>query len=519
MRAKLLYLPFIIGGLMTATVFFVQAEPVANTVPVLGSWQNQDEDGDGVPDCNDDYPFDPTRSRYPEYADIEPNDSVGRAINTQHELSLTEPGFRIHGKLASARDKTDMFRFKARKGQSITALLQKTNLNSAFEPLLSFAGLDGNALNFGRLTRDVPAHYGIEAITYVVREDRELFLLIADKNIKGGPDFGYTVTLFLDSNANGVDDQQMRAMGVEPKLQSSSGDGIRDLWKVIFAKTCAELDFDGDGVPNILDTDSNGDGIPDRIKGIGDADSDGVPNFLSLDSDGNGIADTEEIGPNPQRPLDSNRNGIPDFLDLDDDGDGLLDSWDNDRLKPIAEAPFSGAEAKIIFTLFGLHGTERAEYYRPGDKVLIRGKGLQANSEDTIIALFGAGSPVNLRPETVTEEGLTFTMPDVLHTSLFVAIGNSRTGHYQLDIKPANSPVIAGSRFRMLSAEEELVITGSGFVRGARVVVNNRAVTPSRVRGNEIRLRLPKQESKGEFFVRGANGNSNIITFEVQQDE
>ncbi|MEE2023845.1 MULTISPECIES: hypothetical protein [Alkalimonas] len=502
-------------GLFTA---LVSSYSVSSEQP-LGSWLNQDEDGDGVPDCLDDFPFDPSRSRYPEYADTEPNDNPAVAVKTNHQLSLANPGFRISGALSSDSDNADMFRFAAKQGQSITALLRKTDLDSAFEPLLSFAGLDGNALNFGRISRGAPAHYGIVAINYVVREDRELFFLIADQNAKGGPDFGYTVTVFLDSNGNGVDDQQMRAMGVEPTVQSSSGDGILDLWKVAFATTCDELDFDGDGIPNILDTDSNGDGIPDRIKGIGDADGDGVPNFLDFDSDGNGIPDSIEVGPNPLRPVDTNRNGIPDFLDLDDDGDGLLDTWDNDRLNPIAEAPYMGPERRTILTLFGVHGSERSEYYRYGDKVQIRGFGLEAAPEDIIIAIFGGGTPINLHPESVSEEGLIFTMPDAERSTLFVAIGDRRTGHFRLNTKAANSPVIAGSRFRMLNPGEELVIQGAGFVRGSRVMLNNRAVNPSRIRPNEIRLRLPARESRGEFFVRTPHGDSNRITFELRAED
>ncbi|MEE2025774.1 IPT/TIG domain-containing protein [Alkalimonas mucilaginosa] len=483
---------------------------------ILGTWLNKDEDGDGVPDCMDDFPFDPTRSRYPEYADTEPNDNPALAVNTNHQLSLANPGFRISGAISSDSDNADMFRFAARQGQSVTAVLRKTDLDSAFEPLLSFAGLDGNALNFGRISRGAPAHYGIVAINYVVREDRELFLLIADQNSKGGPDFGYSVTVFLDSNGNGVDDQQMRAMGVEPIRQSSSGDGILDLWKVAFATTCDELDFDGDGIPNILDTDSNGDGIPDRIKGIGDADGDGVPNFLDFDSDGNGIPDSIEVGPDPLRPVDTNRNGIPDFLDLDDDGDGLLDTWDNDRLTPIAEAPFSGPDAILILSLSGFYdrGVARS-HYRAGDMVKIRGDGLLGSQDDIIIGLVGGGAPINLRPELILSEGLLFRMPEVERTHLFVVIDNKRTEYYSLDTQPANSPVIVGSTFRTLVAGEELTIYGAGFTTGSEVIFDGKAYPVVSVRPDMIRVRVPQDIGAGEFHVAGPNGISNKISYDI----
>lgn len=88
-------------------------------------------------------------------------------------------------------------------------------------------------------------------------------------------------------------------------------------------------DPDGDGIPNYLDLDSDGDGIPDATEGVDDADGDGIPNCLDLESDGDGIPDAIEwIGdgtaedPHP----DVDGDGIPNYLDLDSDGDGVSDA-------------------------------------------------------------------------------------------------------------------------------------------------------------------------------------------------
>ena len=109
-------------------------------------------------------------------------------------------------------------------------------------------------------------------------------------------------------------------------------------------------DFDGDGIPNFLDLDSDNDGIPDLIEMGGvDADGDGkvdVPGEWT-DSNGDGIHDdynnyplisTEgDLPPLDGRPNDTNNNGSaysgsnpdgdarPNFLDLDSDGDLLFD--------------------------------------------------------------------------------------------------------------------------------------------------------------------------------------------------
>ncbi len=40
-----------------------------------------------------------------------------------------------------------------------------------------------------------------------------------------------------------------------------------------------------------------------------------MPNFLDDDSNGNGIPDAVEVGPDPIHPVDRDGNGIWDFLD------------------------------------------------------------------------------------------------------------------------------------------------------------------------------------------------------------
>jgi len=45
-------------------------------------------------------------------------------------------------------------------------------------------------------------------------------------------------------------------------------------------------DFDEDGIENMYDLDSDGDGISDEIEGENDTDNDLIPNFLDSDSDG-----------------------------------------------------------------------------------------------------------------------------------------------------------------------------------------------------------------------------------------
>ena len=121
-------------------------------------------------------------------------------------------------------------------------------------------------------------------------------------------------------------------------------------------------DTDGDGIPDLADTDSDNDGIPDereagtarprdtdedgrqtieRPTAMGtasdrfeagddpnaprDTDGDSIPDYLDDDSDGNGITDVDERGQGDD-PADFDGDGVADLLDTDDDNDGVSDA-------------------------------------------------------------------------------------------------------------------------------------------------------------------------------------------------
>ena len=64
--------------------------------------------------------------------------------------------------------------------------------------------------------------------------------------------------------------------------------------------------------------DQDTDTIPDNTEGAADIDRDNVPNFLDDDSDDDGILDSDEVGPDPLHPRDSNGDGNPDYLSPQD---------------------------------------------------------------------------------------------------------------------------------------------------------------------------------------------------------
>ena len=91
----------------------------------------------------------------------------------------------------------------------------------------------------------------------------------------------------------------------------------------------ANDDTDGDGIPNYLDNDDDGDMVLsafeyvfpagrnlDQITNV-DTDLDGIPNYLDNDDDGDGVLTIDEDYNGNNNPMDddTNSNGIPDFLE------------------------------------------------------------------------------------------------------------------------------------------------------------------------------------------------------------
>ncbi len=115
----------------------------------------------------------------------------------------------------------------------------------------------------------------------------------------------------------------------------SDGDTIND--KIEAGDTdpyTLPIDSDGDGIKDFLDNDSDNNGVSDEDEknpsgsGPGDTDGDGVPDYRDTDNDGDGILDEIEIGSNPDNPLDSDGDGTPDYMDIDSDGDGIGDIYE-----------------------------------------------------------------------------------------------------------------------------------------------------------------------------------------------
>jgi len=156
----------------------------------------------------------------------------------------------------------------------------------------------------------------------------------------------------VDANNDGVDDESIAldtdADGIiDVRDPDSDGDGIPD----IYENQLIQSDSDGDGISDSFDvdqtggTDADGDGIDDNVI-LPDSDNDGRPNYLDIDSNDDGIDDGTEGGTSGTDSdsdgiddrfdvdntggTDANNDGVDDaFMPLDSDGDGTADSIDS----------------------------------------------------------------------------------------------------------------------------------------------------------------------------------------------
>ena len=150
-----------------------------------------------------------------------------------------------------------------------------------------------------------------------------------DKDNDGIPDFveSNMPAAFLDVPANGI----INAYDpLTPGFVDYNNDYVNDNYQ-------ADGDINNNGIPNYLDPtfpgriDVNLDGVDDRF----DKDLDGKINMLDLDSDNDGITDVAEA-----YGVDVNGNGIIDNY-IDSDGDGLSDNVDA-NLDPLSGASNTG---------------------------------------------------------------------------------------------------------------------------------------------------------------------------------
>ena len=166
-----------------------------------------------------------------------------------------------------------------------------------------------------------------------IDDDNDGILDIIEGNIDTDGD-GIPNSLDLDSDGDGLTDAEESSWG--NLYSDDDNDGIAgtgpfadsdgDGWSNWSENENPIIpDTDGDGIPNYLDLDSDGDGITDNVEGI-DAANPTTP--TGNDADGDGIDDAYDIdaGAIVVGLEDYDSDSYPNYLDIDSDNDGIIDN-------------------------------------------------------------------------------------------------------------------------------------------------------------------------------------------------
>ncbi|WP_282054302.1 gliding motility-associated C-terminal domain-containing protein [Maribacter luteus] len=142
-----------------------------------------------------------------------------------------------------------------------------------------------------------------------------------------------------DADADGLDDGFDDTPGIDVNNDLDTGaiatdnDDDLDSTEVDFRSI---IDFDKDGILDIVDLDDDNDGISDLDESNGidpsaDDDNDGVPNYSDDDPNDSAIGN---VNGTTEPAFDFDGDGIPNHFDLDGDNDGIFDVYEagNDAL-------------------------------------------------------------------------------------------------------------------------------------------------------------------------------------------
>ena len=149
-----------------------------------------------------------------------------------------------------------------------------------------------------------------------------------------------------DSDGDGINDGDEVRLGLDPNTSDSDSDGLDDSDEIAIGTSPTEEDSDGDGLndglevnvgSDPLDLDSDDDGAYDseEVEALEDSDGDGLINLIDPDSDNDGLSDGLEIGINSLRAdtdanagfftADSDPSTTTNPLVADTDGGGIND--------------------------------------------------------------------------------------------------------------------------------------------------------------------------------------------------
>ncbi|MBE3674039.1 IPT/TIG domain-containing protein [Pseudoalteromonas distincta] len=502
MKTQLLYLSLLSVSCAFSTLTYtthVHAKTLQASAHV-GTWQNKDEDDDGVPDELDAYPFDASKSEYEFVKEEEFNNNNDVATVASEKLPI-----KLFGRIQQANDQ-DYYKIKLKKDVAVTVLLSSSS--NEFDPGMAVMDSSVVAIQSWEPNFTAVGKYK-RAIQVKPSESGTYYIVINDKEFRGEGSYDYQLNVFVDEDVDAIDDSLEPAFGLQGYTQDTDGDGIYDgtEFYVFNLDSAYAHDVDNDGTPNWLDEDSDNDGIKDVLEGTFDLDEDGLGNFVDLDSDANTIDDSKDAG-NPQRPLNHDKDQFANFIDLDDDNDLILDVNDPEPLNSASNGGYgtdSYLEVSNIYYL--LYGSQTIEgVILANQKHRVYGENLATGFLNFNIE--GSTVPVNIAVNANGKDYVDFVMPRNA-TSISYSAANIRTAPIALSFNQQFSPIIVSQGVIESSANQEVTLSGINFSDDTLVYLNEVELTPLATSPTSLSFTVPANADSGKLYLKNSYGKSN----------
>ncbi|MCH4293097.1 IPT/TIG domain-containing protein [Shewanella sp. 3B26] len=475
----------------------------------VGTWENKDEDGDGVPDEQDDYPFDKTKSKYTKFEDTEFNNNLSVAT----PISSAVP-FTVIGNVQQKND-TDLYKFTSEADQTITVLL--TSYNAEFDPYITIFDNKGESIQLLPTNyKPIGRHKAVG--TFSLRYSGDYYLVVNDKDRNGGTDFNYQVSVFTDSDVDGIDDAIESAFGFLPGAQDSDDDRVFDSNEFyVYEYDDVYLhDVDGDGIPNWLDDDSDADGIKDRLEGVFDFDLDGAPSFADLDSDGNGSNDTSDAGGDVGSPKDLDNDGLFDFYDTDDDSDGLLDVNDLEpTVRNKQKLPGEDGYISIYDISYVLSGERIGEVNIAGEAHSLSGNGFTDNG--MLVFDMGADNPpINISVNNISASEILFKLPRLARSVYYNSASGNRSNALPINYVNQRIPIVQSLQGEYYQVGDIIEVKGVNFFSDTKVFIDDQQVDSTIYSEGSLSFVLPDITArKSKVSLLTSYGKSNEMTIKI----
>jgi hypothetical protein len=495
--------------------------PTTDPVEHQGTWENKDEDGDGVPDEQDDYPFDASKSAFFILQESEQNNLVETADDVAGHFP-----FRILGTLPNAGD-TDVFKISFPTEQvspddrlSITILSSSSN----FYPTANLFDKNGTQLDTHREDNIKPVNGFKYHLIYFPNGNTTAYLSISSLRQVG--EAAYIALVSIDSDSDGMADITEMALGMNPHAADTDNDGIQDSYEYyVYKNGQLNTDIDNDGIANFLDDDSDDDGLPDWLESFTDADKDSLGNFVDTDSDGNNIIDAVEAI-NQDIPVDTDADKTPDYIDLDDDADDVFDIYDSNRLVQVDEPDANATE----FKLYGVNTilSEQTQLSRQsiqGQTISLSGT-FANNTEYTLVLRIGY-ELFNQKVVSDSHGKLRLKIPQLsilqtssLASSVFVYSSQDiRTNTSQFELLAPQVPIITEFENKTYAKGEVITLKGWNFNKNTSAWFGELKVPSSNFTSSkEIEFKIPNDIAQFSMQLQNGWGKGNSHRLKIKNE-